>query len=55
MIEENEPDIFFKELKKIKYWFSKQPDEKVKKSQILEPYKNYFVKTYKMFKKLLKI
>ena len=46
-------DIFYEELKKIKFWFSKQPDDRVKKSRIKEPYKKYFIKSYKTFKKLL--
>jgi hypothetical protein len=51
----NEEDIFYKELKQLKYYFSEQPDKKVKKSIIKEPYRKYFIKSYKLLKKILKI
>jgi len=54
IIMSDNPDILYEELKKLKFCFSKQPDEKVKQSRIKEPYKKYFIKAYKSLKKLLK-
>jgi hypothetical protein len=47
-------DIYYEELKALKYFFSEQPDQKVKKSIIKEPYKKYFIKIYSLYKKLLR-
>jgi hypothetical protein len=51
---EKEEDIYYQELKILKFFISKQPDDKVKKSRIKEPYKKYFIKSYRSLNKLLK-
>lgn len=52
-MEDNKPDDFYRELQKIQECLEKQPDINVKKALIKEPYRNYFIKSYKLLKKLL--
>jgi hypothetical protein len=51
----DEDDIYYLELKKLKYYCSEQPDKKVKDAIIKEPYKKYYLKSLKLLKKLLKL
>jgi hypothetical protein len=51
---EDKNDPKYKELKKIEECLSYQPDKKVKKCLINEPYIKYFIKSYRLLKRLLK-
>jgi hypothetical protein len=47
-------DIYYEELEYLKECLDKQPDKNVKHSIIKEPYKKYFIKSYRALHKLLK-
>jgi hypothetical protein len=47
-------DKFYEELKIIKFHFHNQPDREVRRSRIKDPCRDYYLKTVKLFEKLLR-